>query len=127
MPKYSYCSFISCYKYAVRCRRQNFFYVPYSKLNDLILFKLTQDGYLRLYVQENYLYWAIPLVDGPFYKWTTIKMYSTPKRHFYITLSKLLEISWTGGYFLLSTQLGILNDEEAKHHCIGGILLFGFF
>jgi ribosomal protein S8 len=33
----------------------------------------------------------------------------------------------TGGYFVLSTPFGIMNDSDAWYNWIGGTLLFGIF
>lgn len=50
--------------------------------------------------------------------------FSNKKRPVYLTFLKLLNLTKTGGYFILSTKLGVLNDSDARFHKIGGILLF---
>jgi ribosomal protein S8 len=60
-------------------------------------------------------------------KYNRIVLYSTSKKIKIVNNKELIKLCGTGGYFLLSTPFGVMNDSDARKLKTGGILLLGIF
>lgn len=126
MPNANYNSFVANYKSAIVCKKVRFC-IPKTVLNFQILKVLLEDGYIRFFTEKNWQYeiTAIPLSTSILFN--RVSNFSTKKWPFYLNFIKLINLTWTGGYYVLSTKLGIMSDSDAWFHRIGGTLLFGIF
>lgn len=123
MPNTNYNSFIANYWSAIVCKKVRFC-IPKTVLNFLILKVLLEDGYIRFFWEKTNQFEITAIDLNTSIHFNRVLNFSNKKRPVFLTFSKLLNLTKTGGYFVLSTKLGILNDSDAWFHKIGGILLF---
>lgn len=126
MPNTTFNSFVSNYRQSITCKKIEFA-THYSELIERCLKILIEDGYIKnFYYKNNWLY-----IEGiSLQRWLAynrIVLYSTTWKSYILTYKKLLMLVNTGGYFLISTQQGVMNDQEARWLKLGGVILFGIF
>jgi ribosomal protein S8 len=124
MPLTKFNSFVANYWSAVECKKVHFC-TPAANLTLAILKVLLEDGYVRSFkFKKNYLIEVVSANLNVITKYNWVVCYSTTKWHFYITFWELVLITKVGGYYLISTTWGILNDSKAWLYWMGGVLLF---
>ena len=126
MPNGNYNSFVANYWSSIVCKKIRFC-IPKTVLNFLILKVLLEDGYIWFFREKRWQYEITSIDLNISLQFNWVSNFSTKKRPFYLNFIKLLNLTKTGGYYVLSTKLGILNDSDARFHKIGGTLLFGIF
>ena len=126
MPNSNFNSFLANYRSAVVCKKVRFC-IPWTILNFFILKTLLEDGYIRSYrlTPKQINITSIDLGISIQFNW--IICYSSQKWLTYVNFKKLVILSKTGGYYIVSTKLGIMNDSLAREHRVGGTLLFAIF
>jgi len=126
MPNSNFNSFVANFWSSVDCKKIHFC-VPKTVLNFFILRALLADGYIRSFKESENKFWITTIDLATSIKFNRIVKYSNQKWPIYINLNQLINLSKTGGYFILSTSLGIMNDSDARFHRLGGTLLLGIF
>lgn len=126
MPNANFSSFLANYWSSIACKKIRFC-IPKTVLNFFILKTLLADGYIRSFSQKNNKYEVISIDLATTIWINRIISYSTQKWSVYLNFKQLLVLTKAGGYFVLSTPFGIMNDSDARYNWIGGILLFGIF
>jgi small subunit ribosomal protein S8 len=105
---------------------------PFSNLRKAVLDTLLREGYIRGFTIEknekniSYLNVDLKYFEGkPVIK--TLQRISKPGRRVYSKI-KDLPLACNGlGIYILSTQKGVISDEEARSHCVGGeVICFVF-
>lgn len=126
MPNIKFTSFLANYKNSIVCKKVRFC-IPKTVLNFAIIKILLEDGYIKSFwiLPNKYEIVAISLSTTIQLNWVT--QFSTSKWHTYLTFDKLLELTKTGGYYIISTKLGVMNDSDAWFNKIGGKILFAIF
>lgn len=126
MPNITFSAFVSSFKQAINCKKIEFG-CSYSFLIEWSLKVLINDGFIKnFYRKDKKFYIEIMSLDS-ISKYNKIILYSTPKKIKKLTYCELVNLCWTGGYFLISTPYGIINDSEARKLKSGGVLLLGIF
>ncbi len=126
MPNANFNSFLANYRSSIACKKIRFC-IPRTVLNFFILKTLLADGYIRSFSQKDNKYEVISIDLATTIWINRIICYSTQKRSVYLNFKQLLVLTKVGGYFVLSTPFGIMNDSDAWYNWIGGTLLFGIF
>lgn len=126
MPNANFSSFLANYWSSIACKKIRFC-IPKTVLNFFILKTLLADGYIRSFSQKNNKYEVISIDLATTIWINRIISYSTQKWSVYLNFKQLLVLTKAGGYFVLSTPFGIMNDSDAWYNWIGGVLLFGIF
>jgi ribosomal protein S8 len=126
MPGSNFNSFISNYRSSIVCKKVRFC-IPKTVLNFFILKKLLEDCYIRSFKSRKFNYDVISIDLSITLTFNWVVKYSTPRRPVFVSFKKLLELSKTGGYYLISTKMGIVNDSLARKNWMGGQLLLGIF
>ena len=126
MPNPTFCSFVSNFRHSIDCKKIKFGSV-YSTLVEKCLKILIEDGYIKDYVIENYnvVVEGVPLDIR--LKYNSVILYSTSWKILVVNNEKLLKLVSTGGYFILSTPFGIMNDSTAWKLKTSGVVLMGIF
>jgi len=126
MPNANFNSFLANYWSSIACKKIHFC-IPKTVFNFFILKALLSDGYIRSFksIKSKFQITSIDLNTTIKFNW--VVKYSTQKRTVYVNFKQLLILTKTGGYFILSTSLGIMNDSDARFHRLGGTLLLGIF
>lgn len=102
--------------------------IRFSKMNESILAKLKELGYISAYevrnedkkqeIEVELLYQdSVPA-------FTDVKVQSTPGKRFYVSYKELKPVLGGLGHLLISTPRGILTNTEARKEKVGGELLF---
>jgi len=126
MPNSNFNSFLANYWSAVGCRKVRFC-IPKTVLNFAILKVLLTDGYLRSFKIVNNKYEITSISLHTTIKFNWIVKYTTQKWIVYLSFQELLILTKTGGYFVLTTKFGVMNDSDAWKLWVGGTLLLGIF
>lgn len=126
MPNPIFNSFVSNFNHAILCWKIEF-RTTYSTLVEKCLKILIEDGFIKNFFYKNYKLYIEPVSLDIWIKYNWVIIYSTTWWIKTIDYPKLLSLTNTGGYFLLSTPFGILNDSEAWRFKTGGTLLMGIF
>ena len=126
MPNSNFNIFVANYWSSIDCKKI-YFCVPKTVFNYFILKTLLADGYIRSFKAVENKFWITSIDLSTTIKFNKIVKYSGQKRPIYINFRQLLDLTKTGGYFILSTSLGIMNDSDARFHKLGGTLLLGIF
>lgn len=126
MPNANFNSFLANYWSSIACKKIHFC-IPKTVLNYFILKTLLSDGYIWSFKPIKNKFWITSIALHTSVKFNRIVKYSTSKWTIYINFKELLILTKVGGYFILSTSLGIMNDSDARFHKIGGTLLLGIF
>lgn len=126
MPNSNFNSFLANYWSAIGCRKIRFC-IPKTVLNFTVLKVLLTDGYIRSFWIKNNKFEITSISLHISLKFNWIVRYTTQKRAVYLTFWELLILTKVGGYFVLSTKFGVLNDSEAWKLRTGGTLLLGIF
>jgi ribosomal protein S8 len=113
MPGSNFNSFISNYRSSIVCKKVRFC-IPKTVLNFFILKKLLEDCYIRSFKSRKFNYDVISIDLSTTLTFNRVVKYSTPRRPVFVSFKKLLELSKTGGYYLISTKMGIVNDSLAR-------------
>jgi len=126
MPNPNFTSFLANYRSAIICKKIRFC-IPKTVLNFSILRVLLMDGYIRSFriVGKKFEITCINLQASIKFNW--LITYSSPKWIVFLTFNELITLTKTGGYFVLSTQFGVMNDSNARKLWVGGVLLFAIF
>lgn len=126
MPNPTFCSFVSNFRHSIDCKKIKFGSV-YSVLIEKCLKILIEDGYIKDYVIDNYnvVVEGVPLDIR--LKYNSIILYSTSWKTVIVTNKELLKLVSTGGYFILSTPFGVMNDSTARKLKTSGVILMGIF
>jgi len=126
MPNHSFCSFIASYRNAVISKKIKFG-VKLNTLNINCLKILLNDGYIwTFFCWNKKIHVIMPDLDiSLYFNW--IVVYSTSWKIIKLNFNDLIKLTHTGGYFIISTPQGVLNDSDAWKLKIGGILLMGIF
>lgn len=101
--------------------------VIYSRLNEEVLKKLKELGYIKTFqtkdrqIEVNLLY----VNKNP--SLTDVQIFSKPGRRHYVSYKDLKQIIGGLGYSILSTSIGILSNKEARKKKVGGELLFAIW
>lgn len=126
MPNSNFNSFLANYRSSIACKKIRFC-IPKTVFNFFILKTLLADGYIWSFSQKNNKYEIISIDFATTIKINKIILYTTQKRSVYLDFKKLLTLTKSGGYYILSTPLGVMNDSDAWYNWIGGVLLFAIF
>jgi len=126
MPNASLTSFLANYRSAVNCKKIRFC-IPKTVLNFELLKVLIADGYIWSFKLKANQFEISTISLHTSIKFNKIVWYSTQKRPIVLSFSDLIIFTKLGGYFILTTKFGIMNDSAAWKLKIGGILLFGIF
>ncbi len=126
MPNTSFTSFLASYWSAVNCKKIRFC-IPKTVLNYEVLKLLLADGYIWSFRLKESRYEVSMIKLQTSIKFNWIIRYSTQRRPIILTFSELVIFTKIGGYFVLSTTKGILNDADARKLHLGGVLLLGIF
>lgn len=126
MPNFLFSSFVSNFWQAITCKKIEFG-ATYSSLIEWVLKILINDGFIKhFYLNKN-----VFIIEGMSLdtrsKYNRIILYSSSKKIKIVTNKELIKLCGTGGYFVLSTPFGIMNDSTARKLKTGGVLLFGIF
>jgi len=101
--------------------------MPYSNVASNIAKVLVKEGMLKSVEKKteknkNYLKIALNYTEGlPVLQ--EIKIISTPSVHKYKTRRQVNRTRRDLGFYLISTSQGIMTDEQAKKHGLGGEVL----
>lgn len=126
MPNTKFCFFISNFRNALTAKKLDFL-APYSVLNEAMSDVLVSDGFLLSFCKKNKHIFAWPLKPQLTNIVSEVCLYSTPSRLVNITYFDLCSLTLMGGYYVLSTPFGVMNDFDAWQQKLGGILLIGIF
>jgi ribosomal protein S8 len=126
MPNANFNSFLANYRSSIACKKIHFC-IPKTVLNYFVLKTLLADGYIRSFKPVKNKFWITCIELSTSVKFNRIVKYSTQKRTIFVSFKELLILTKVGGYFILSTSLGIMNDSDARFHRLGGTLLLGIF
>ena len=98
--------------------------IPFSKINQEILKKLKEIGFISSFKKEerNILVELLYKEKKP--SLTDVKIFSKPGRRYYVSYKELKPVLGGFGQSILSTPKGILTNREARKQKIGGELLF---
>ena len=126
MPNPIFCSFVANFWHSVLCKKIEFG-SSYSILVEKCLKILIEDGFIKnFFIKDHTLY-----VEGVslelWLKYNRIVLYSTTRKIKIVNYADLISLVNKGGYFLVSTPLGIMNDSTAWRLKMGGVLLMGIF
>ncbi len=101
--------------------------VIYSRLNEEVLKKLRQLGYIKAFqTKDRQIQVDLSYIDkNPVL--TDVKIYSKPGSRNYVSYKDLKQIIGGLGFSILSTSVGILSNKEAREKQIGGELLFAIW
>ncbi len=103
--------------------------VPYSKLRQAVLTKLTDAGYIAgavekgKQVQEKTLEVTLRYENGE-HRINGVKRISKPGRRLYTKVADIHPVKFGKGHMILSTPAGILTNDEAREKKVGGEQLF---
>lgn len=102
--------------------------VPYTKLNEAILSKLAQNGYVKSFSKEGKkviktIEVELVYTDGQ-PKIQDVRRVSKLSRRIYEKSSNLRPIRRGYGLSIISTPKGVLTDAEARKAHVGGEVLF---
>lgn len=102
--------------------------VRFSKLNEAILLKLKELGYIESYEvqtedKKQSIYVVLKYEDS-IASFTDLKVQSTPGKREYVSYKELKPVLGGLGHALVSTPNGILTSMQAKKQKVGGELLF---
>jgi ribosomal protein S8 len=126
MPMSNFNVFIANYWTAIAWKKIRFC-IPKTMMNFWILWVLRDDGYIWSFKNYNNLY----IIDSTNIEFLIslhkIIAFSKASWLKFISFKQLIILTKRGGYFILSTRYGILNDSAARAKQIGGILLFAIF
>lgn len=126
MPNANFNSFLANYKSSIGCKKIRFC-IPKTVLNYLVLKTLLTDGYIRSFKNKERKYEITTIDLSTSLKFNWVVKYSTQKWYIFVSFKELLILTKAGGYFILSTSLGVMNDADARYNRIGGILLLAIF
>lgn len=126
MPNANFNSFLANYKSSIGCKKIRFC-IPKTVLNYLVLKTLLTDGYIRSFKNKERKYEITTIDLSTSLKFNWIVKYSTQKWYIFVSFKELLILTKAGGYFILSTSLGVMNDADARYNRIGGVLLLAIF
>jgi ribosomal protein S8 len=126
MPNSNFNSFLANYRSAIVCKKVRFC-IPWTIFNFFILKTLLEDGYIWSYKLSTTTIDITAIDLAISIQFNRIMCYTTQKRTKYVSFWKLVELSKTGGYYILSTKRGIMNDSNAWTQRLGGTLLFAIF
>jgi len=126
MPNSNFNSFIANYWSSVSCKKIHFC-IPKTIFNYFILKALLADGYIKSFKEIKNKFWITSVDLSTSIRFNRIVKYSSQKWPIYVDFYQLLILTKTGGYFILSTSLGVMNDSDARFHKLGGTLLLGIF
>jgi ribosomal protein S8 len=126
MPNSNFNSFLANYWSSIACKKIRFC-IPKTVFNFFILKTLLADGYIWSFAQKKNKYEVISIDLATNIKINKIILYTSQKRSVYVNFKQLLVLTKSGGYYVLSTPLGIMNDSDARYNKVGGLLLFAIF
>lgn len=126
MPNPVFCSFVSNFWHSILCKKIEFG-TTYSILVEKCLKILIEDGFIKNFFFKNHVLFIEGVSLEVWLKYNWIILYSTTWKIRVVTYAELLTLSNTGGYFLLTTPYGVLNDSDAWRFKTGGVLLMGIF
>ena len=126
MPNPTFCSFVSNFWHSVDCKKIKFGSI-YSILVEKCLKILIEDGYIKDYVVHNYIVTVEGISLDIWLKYNSIILYSTSWKLLIVDNEKLIQLVSTGGYFILSTPFGVMNDSTAWKLKTSGVVLMGIF
>lgn len=121
-----FCSFLASYWTSINCN-----WATYWVWNTNIIWNclkiLLEDGYIESYYVSSRFITVKNLSPKVLTKINWLVLFSWPKWVLHIWNSWLQKITKTGGYYILSTESGLMNDANAWRLGKGGILLLAIF
>jgi len=126
MPLANFTSFLAIYRNAIATKKVRFC-TPNTTFNYFLLRALRTDGYIWSFWLLNNKFEINSITLSNVIKFNWIIRYTSQNWKIYVSFKELLILTKAGGYFILSTKCGILNDSAARKLWIGGLLLLGIF
>ncbi len=101
--------------------------VIFSKLNEAVVKKLVQLGFVKKYEIKDAALIVELLYNEKVPAVTDVQLFSKPGRRWYVSYKDLKLIMGGLGCSLISTSQGILSNKEAREKKVGGELLFSIW
>ncbi len=119
-------------KNAYMARKTHVDGVQYSKLKENVLNILKKHGFVKDFqiVEEGnkkFINIQLKEVVNPIQDIPVIKFHSKPSRRVYVSYKDLHKVAGGLGIGVISTNKGLITTKEAKHHKVGGELLFEIY
>jgi len=105
---------------------------PASKMRERVLEVLHREGYIRGYSRAEFAQGKRELsIELKYYEGEPviqrIERVSTPGRRVYSSIKKLPRVANGLGIAILSTPRGVMSDNEAREHNVGGEIICQVF
>lgn len=126
MATRQFCNFLSCFRHATLTKWVRFSVWSNVKTYELIKL-LIADGFLKSFLKKGNRFVVSTIPIWKALNLNSIILYSTVKWNYKIKYKNLIDLTRTGGYFILSTNKGLINDSDAWRLWAGGILVAGIF